>query len=454
MKALALAALLAGPAIAKEAPPEPGPPKDFHLPPQRKLTLDNGMKVTMVQWGTVPKVLVYLTVAAGNVDEPKGRTWLANLTADMLTQGTLTRTASQLAEAAAGMGGELSTDVSSDLTDVSIDVLNESGVEAVKLVADVVRNPSFPEADFARRRNDRLRRLSIARSQPQRLAEEKFVSVLYPDHPYGRLLPTAEELQALTLEQVRGFHAANFGAARAHLYLIGRFDAGQLEAAVRAAFGDWKRGTEAAPRPPSPHAERKIYLVDRPGAVQSTIYLGMPVIDPTNPDYLKLVVANALLGGSFNSRITSNIREQKGYTYSPISLMSWRRRDVHWVQTADVTTKDTGASLKEIFGEIARLKAEPPSAQEVLGIQRYVAGIFVLRNTARDRMVQQLRFVDLQGLPDDWLDKYVQRVYAVTPKDVQEMTAKYIADDKAAIVVVGDEKTVREQVAPFGPVAQ
>jgi predicted Zn-dependent peptidase len=278
--------------------------------------------------------------------------------------------------------------------------------------------------------------------------------VLYPDHPYGRLLPTAEELQALTLEQVRGFHAANFGAARAHLYLIGRFDAGQLEAAVRAAFGDWKRGTEAAPRPPSPHAERKIYLVDRPGAVQSTIYLGMPVIDPTNPDYLKLVVANALLGGSFNSRITSNIREQKGYTYSPISLMSWRRRDVHWVQTADVTTKDTGASLKEIFGEIARLKAEPPSAQEVLGIQRYVAGIFVLRNTARDRMVQQLRFVDLQGLPDDWLDKYVQRVYAVTPKDVQEMTAKYIADDKAAIVVVGDEKTVREQVAPFGPVAQ
>ena len=454
MKAIALALLFTLPAAAKEAPPEPGPAKDFHLPAQQKLALDNGMKVTMVQWGTVPKVVLLLTIAAGNIDEAKGETWLADLTADMLTQGTQARTAAQLAEAAAGMGGELAASAGADLTDVSIDVLAESAPEAVKLLAEVARTPAFPEADFARRRNDRLRELAIARTRPQRLAEEKFVAALYPDHPYGRLLPTADELQALTVERARAFHAANYGAARAHLYLVGRFDPAQLEPVIRAAFGDWKRGGDFVPRPPSPRAERKVFLVDRPGAVQSTIFLGMPVIDPAHPDYFKLLVANALLGGSFNSRITRNIREQKGYTYSPSSVLSTRRRNVHWVETADVTTKDTGASLKEIFAEIARLKSEPPPAQELLGIQRYLAGTFVLRNSARDRMVQQLRFVDLQGMPEDWLDTYVQRVYAVTPKDVQEVTAKYIADDKATLVVVGDLKTVREQVAPYGPVGQ
>src|ERR1041384_2971815 len=372
----------------------------------------------------------------------------------MLPEGTTARTAAQIAEASAAVGGELSVRADSDYTDLSIDVLSESAADAVRLLADVARNPVFPEADFARRRTDQLRALSIERSQPQRLAEEKFVSVLYGDHPYGHLFPSAEELQALTVEKARAFHAANYGAGRAHLYMVGRFDPAPLEQAVRAAFGDWKRGAPATRHPPTPRTERKVHLLDRPGAVQSTISLGMPVIDPSNPDWIKLVVTNSLLGGSFGSRITSNIREQKGYTYSPFSALDWRRREACWVETADVTTKDTGASLKEIFGEIARLKAEPPPAAELLGIQRYVAGVFVLRNSSRDRMIQQLRFVDLQGLPDDFLSTYVQRVYAVTPKDVQEMTAKYIQDDKAAIVVVGDLKVVREQAAAYGPIAQ
>src|SRR5207253_7340510 len=132
------------------------------------------------------------------------------------------------------------------------------GGDAVRLLADVVRNPAFPPADFARRRNDRLRQLSIDRSRPQRLAEEKFLAALYPGHPYGRLFPSPEELQALTVEKARAFHQAAYGAARAHLYLVGQFDAARMEQVVREAFGDWKRGPDAAPRPPAPHAERKV----------------------------------------------------------------------------------------------------------------------------------------------------------------------------------------------------
>jgi predicted Zn-dependent peptidase len=188
--------------------------------------------------------------------------------------------------------------------------------------------------------------------------------------------------------------------------------------------------------------------------VQSTLYVGMPVsADPSSADYVKLLVTNMLLGGSFMSRITSNIREQKGYTYSPSSSVSTRRHDAYWAETADVTTKDTGASLKEIFGEISRLQKEPPSAEELKGIQRYAAGIFVLQNSSRRGIVSQLRFVDLNGLPDDYLSTYVQRVYAVTPQDVQEMAAKYIQDGRAAIVVVGDLKVVKDQVASYGTIA-
>jgi zinc protease len=454
--ALLLLAQTAAPAAAapKETPPEAGPPKDFRVPAAHKLTLDNGLAVTFVQYGSTPKVMVALEVRAGNVEEAPNQVWLADLTGDMLVEATRTRTAAQIAEQSANMGGSVNVAVASDLAEISADVLRESAADAVRLVADVARNPAFPEQDFERRKADRLRQLAIARAQPRQLATEKFLSVLYPEHPYGRYLPKQEDLQALTIDQARAFHEKNYSAARAHLYVVGQFDEKQVEAAVRETFADWKKGTPAPDAKPSPHAERAVYLVDRPGAVQSTLYIGMPVgADPSSPDYVKLVVTNALLGGSFMSRITSNIREQKGYTYAPSSTVSTRRRDAYWAEIADVTTKDTGASLKEIFGEISRLQKEPPSPEELKGIARYAAGVFVLQTSSRRGIVNQFRFVDLNGLPEDYLSTYVQRVNAITPQDVQQMAAKYIQDGRAAIVVVGDLKVVKDQVASYGNIA-
>jgi predicted Zn-dependent peptidase len=185
--------------------------------------------------------------------------------------------------------------------------------------------------------------------------------------------------------------------------------------------------------------------------VQSTLIVGMPVIDPSQPDYVPLVVTNTLLGGYFSSRMTANLREQKGYTYSPFSQLSSRRRDTYWAQNADVTTAVTGPSLKEIFGEIDRLQAEPPTAQELQAVKNYAAGTFVLNNSTRGGIINQLEFVDLHDLPETYLRDYVSRVNAVTPAAVQQMAQKYISDDKATIVVVGDRKTIEEQVKPYGP---
>ncbi len=451
-----LAAVLLGSAAAvladKQSPPAPAQPKGFSVPQPKTLTLDNGMAVTLVHYGTVPKVSVRLAVLTGNVNEGPNQVWLADLTGDMLQEGTATRTASQIAEDVAKMGGALEVTVGENRTEIGGDVLSESGPSMVSLVADVVRHPKFPEAELARLKSDRERQLSIALSQPQPMAQQKFRSALYGDHPYGRLFPTDAMLKAYTLADVRGFYDKNYGAARAHLYVVGRFDDAAMEAAVRKAFSDWKKGPPPELSQPPAKSERAVYIVDRPGAVQSTVNLGMPVIDPSNPDWDRLFLMNVLLGGSFGSRITSNIREQKGYTYSPNSQLSNRYHDAYWVEVADVTTNVTGPAIKEIIGEIDRLQAEPPSDKELKGFQNYRAGVFILQNSSRPGIIGQLEFVDLHHLPADYLNGYVARVYAVTPAQVQEMAKKYLQDDKATIVVVGDKKVIEEQLKPFGTI--
>jgi predicted Zn-dependent peptidase len=347
------------------------------------------------------------------------------------------------------MGGSLEIGVDADTTRIGGDVLSEFGPEMVRLVADVVRNPAWPASELPRLKADRGRELAVAKQQSQPLAEERFRAVLYGDHPYGRTFPDPDKLQAYTLEQVRGFYDANFGAARAHLYVAGRFDAAKVEAAVREAFAGWARGNPLKESPPAPKSERSLSLIDRPGAVQSTLILGMPVIDPSKPDYIALAVTHTLLGGYFSSRITANIREQKGYTYSPVSQLSWRHGDAYWAEQADVTTAVTGASLKEILGEIDRLQAEAPPADELKAVQSYMAGTFVLRNSTRKGIIAQLQYLNLHGLPVTYLNDYVSKVMAVTPADVQRMAKTYIQDDKATIVVVGDKKVIEEQVAPY-----
>jgi zinc protease len=438
----------------KEAPPAGGTPKNFTLPAKRNFSLPNGLEVTLVQYGEVPKATVELMVRAGNVNEAQGQTWLADLAGDLMREGTTTRTPAQIAEETARMGGGLTIQVQSDQTDIAGDVLGEHAPEFVKLLADVVKNPRFPESELPRLKANRVRQLAIAKTQPQQMALEKFRQVLYGNHPYGRIFPTEAMLQGYSIDQVKQFYDQNFGAVRSHLYVAGKFDAGAVERAIRESFSDWKRGTPQSSPPATAKSDRAVYTINRPDAVQSTIYMGVPVLDPSSKDYQALRVTDAILGGSFGSRITSNIRENKGYTYSPNSQVSSRPKSAYWVEVADVTTNVTGASLKEIFFEIDRLRKEPPSADELRGIQNYLAGIFVLQNSTRQGIINQLQFAKLHGLGENYLNTVVTSVMAVTPADVQRIMQSQLDPAKMTIVVVGDEKQIAEQVAPYERVVQ
>ena len=434
----------------KQAPPAGGPPKPFNVPAHESYALPNGMKVTLVPYGNLPKVALSLVVRTGNLNEPADMPGLADMAGKLMKEGTTSKSAKQVAEEAASMGGAVNITVGADESDVTTDVLSEFGAKAVALLADVAQHPLFPESELPRLKTDAERQLSISKAVPQNMALEKFRKVLYGDHPYGTVFPTQESIQKTTLADIKKFYEGNFGATRSHLYIAGRFDVAEVKKAITASFGGWAKGPVAITNVPKVKPQRVLDLTDRPGAAQSTLLLGMPTPDATSPDAIPLGVTNALLGGSFGSRITANIREQKGYTYSPNSQISRRYHDAYWAEAADVTTQYTGASLKEIFAEIDKLAKEPPADAELKGIQSYLSGIFVIQNSSRGALINQLRYVDLQGLGEDYLKTYVQKVNAVTPADVTKMTAQYIKPDQMTIVVVGDKAKVEEQVAPYG----
>ena len=444
-----LACALVLPCVAQEMPPEGSEPKDFNLPEPYTFTLDNGLQATLVTYGVLPKVTAQLIVRTGNINEEADQVWLADAMGDLLKEGTTNRSARDIAEEAARMGGSVNIGVGLDQTYVTGDVLSEFGPDVIALMADVIQNPAFPEDELERVMRDRIRQLNIQQSQPGTKAMARFREEMYGDHPYGRIFPTEDMLNSYSIEDIQAFYSENIGAARSHIYVSGRFDRRAMERAIRDAFDGWGSGANMALLEANPTSERAVSIVDVPGAAQSNVYIGLPTIDPSHPDYVALQVTNSLLGGSFGSRITSNIREDKGYTYSPYSQVSSRYKDAYWAQVAAVTTNVTGAAIDEIFKEINRLQDEAPSAEELEGIQNYMAGTFVLQNSSRQGIINQIAFLNLHELDQAYLTNYVNNVYAVTPEDVQRIAQEYIRDEEMMIVIAGDQAAIEDQVMAF-----
>lgn len=449
LSALLLCSFIGTAAAQKETPPAGGTPKAFVFPKQETYTLKNGMKVTLVQYGSVPKVAMQAVIRTGSINEKPESRWISDMTATMMKEGTVTRTPEDIARQTAEMGGSIFTTASNDKTTVGGEVLSEFDAKFLALMADVILNPKFAAEDLEKSKANKLRELAVARAQAGTIAWEKFREVIFPGHPYGIANPSEANVQSYTLDALKGYYNDNYGAARTHLYVVGQFDHAGVKAAIEKAFGGWKKGADSIRSVPAIDAKRSLTVIDRPGAPQSTIYLGMPAVSPSDADYVKFVVMDSLLGGSFGSRITANIRENKGYTYSPNSAVWHRFKTGYWYENADVTTEATGASIKEILFEIDRLAKQPPSEAELQGIKNYLVGIYVLQNVSRGGVIGQLENVNYNELPNDYLDTYVQKITAVTAKDVSDMAAKYLKTDKMTIVVVGDKSKISDQLKPY-----
>ncbi|MBS1682122.1 MAG: insulinase family protein [Bacteroidetes bacterium] len=430
----------------KQSPPAGGTPKDFKLPAKTGKTLTNGLRSTLVQYGALPKVNVQLVIKTGNVHEAANEVWLADLTSLLMKEGTASMNFKAISKKVAGMGGEVNINTGIDNMSISGSVLSEFAPDLIKVIADMVMNPAFPASEIDRLKSDLKRQLVVQKAVPQSQASEKFAQIIYKDHPYGRTFPTEDMLNSYTLDMAKNFYTKNFGAKRSVIYVVGKFDEQAVNAAIDESFSKWTPGPEVSYPPATPTRTNEIAMIDRKDAPQTTVILGTPTLTPKDNDAVALQVTNSLLGGSFGSRITSNIREDKGYTYSPFSTIQNRKGVSVWYEQADVTSKDTGASLQEIAKEIKRLQTENPSKEELEGIQKYMAGTFVLQNSNPGGIIGQLNFLDMHGLDDSYLTDRVKNIYAVTPEKVSQMTKDHFKYEDMTLVLVGDKKLLDKQI--------
>jgi len=449
---IATAALVvcALPGLAQERPVV-GPERPFQLAPRVERTLPNGLRVIVTRQTAIPKVSITLTVLSGYSSDPADLTGLASLTADLIQEGTKTRSSREIRRDVFGMGGSLTAAASQDFTSISVRGLSEFSSRLLDLVADVAMNPILPEDELAILKQQHLQGVAQQKASPQFVANQTFRKALFGDHPYARTSETEGSLQAMTRAKLAAFHADHYRPNNAFLLIVGAIDPETMMAAASKAFGGWSRGEVASPAYPAPPAlsGRHVYFVQRPNSIQSSIAVGNIAVKRSDPRWFEMSLANTIYGGAFNSRIVRNIREEKGYTYSPQSIMTGFGNAGFYRFAADVRNEVTGATLTEVFKEIDKMRAEGSDGAELQGAKQYLRGIFPIQTATQTGLSATLNNVYVFGLPKDYTETFRAKIDAVTPAQVKSGAATLLGSDNSVIAIVGDYAKVKDQLAGY-----
>ena len=441
------------PIVDRSRLPEPGPARPFAFPAIEKSTLPNGVRVWTVRHAQVPIISFDLLVRRGASADPPGKDGLAALTADMLDEGTGDRSAIAMHEALARLGAQFDTDIGSDATSVSVTVLARFARPALTLLADVVARPALRDDDFARVRQLRLHRLTQLRDMPGVVADRAFLKLLYGPHPYGHSpIGSESTLAAMTVDDVRAFHAAAVRPSVATLIAVGDCDHRTVVELAAEAFGDWRDGSaDAATTDGAVPTAAALNIIPRPKAPQSELRIGHVAVPRDTPDYHALVLANTILGGQFVSRINLNLREDKGFTYGARTAFEFRRLPGPFVLQVSVQTTATARAIEESIGEIAGIRGpRPVTAEELaLGIAALTRGYARNFETAEQiaRAVMQLAMFDL---PDDYFAQFVPAVSGVAAEDISRVMARHIDPARLTTLVVGDLDVVGADLGALG----
>jgi zinc protease len=434
--------------------PALAPERQVIWPKRQRARLANGLEIVLVESHAIPKFHGELYFRSGNAAAIDRGPGLAEMTATVLRTGTAKRTSRQIEEDLRGIGADLSSSAGSDSCAIGFAGLAEFAEPLLAMVNELTREASFPEAEFERERRQKLEEVKLSRTEPGFLASERLRKVLFGAHPYAVVSPTEEQVAAYKREQLISLHRDFYTPENALLLLVGDFRPEAMVASVEKVFGAW-RGTKPRasvfPALASPRG-RRVYLVHVPGAVQTQILAGCHAITRKNPDWIRLGLTNSLYGGAFNSRLVMNIREDKGYTYSPRSGVNALRQHGYFSVSAAVRNDVVAASLTEIFYELDKLRSLPVPEAELLDAQNYLSGIFSMGLATQSGLLSQIAVVALNELPDDYLETYRLRVRALTPADLLETARKYLDSANMQIMVVGDRAQIESQVRLFGEV--
>ena len=443
------------PALAQKTPPPPGPARPLNLPKIIEKKLPNGLTVVLAPLPNVPKISSILTFrSATTASDRKARPGIAQIAASVANEGTDTRTSKQLKEELRSIGGSLSLGSDADSTTMSASSLSEFSAKLFELMSDVAQHPSFPESEVKLAQGNTIQQIRAGRAEPGFLVNERFQKAIYGDHPYSFVVPDEKSISALTPADLRAFVAKYYIPNTSHLIVVGDIDVDKTFAQIERAFGSWKSG-DAPPdeNPPVPKRDkRQIYFVNRPGSIQSAIYIGNVSIPRNDKDYFALRTADTIYGGSFYSRLTRNIRETKGYTYSPFSSSNTRAKTGAFLAGAFVRNEVTGPTLLEIFYELDRMRVLPVTDEELSAAKEYSTGNFSVELASQFGLAGRINTVYTFDLDKSFINDFRPRIEALTAADIQKAAAKYFDTYRAAIVIVGDWDKVKDQVTPFGEV--
>jgi zinc protease len=440
--------------------PVPGTPRPYEFPHFERRHLANGLGLILVDLPGRPLVSASLVLRNGAADEPAAAAGATVLSARALTEGTERHDAIALVEAAERLGASLHADAGWDAYSVGIDVPSERLAAALELLAEVVEQPTFPESEVERIRDERLNDLLQARADPRRRADEVYADTIFtPDSPYHR--PAAGNQETVPgLDRARLSMAWRRGLDPDRMTLVvgGDLQGIDVEAIAGDLMGSWTRspdaGTPSTITAASAVDQRFVRVAHRPGSVQTEIRIGHLGLPRRIPDYHAVAVLGAILGGLFNSRLNMKLREEKGYTYGAGAGFDLRRAAGPFSARAGVHTEVTVPAVLDTMAELERIREQPVTDAELRAARDYLVGVFPLRFETPGPVVGAIAGLVVHELPDDELARYRPAIEAVTAADVLAVAQAHLHPERAAIVLVGDADRFAAELesAGLGPI--
>lgn len=427
------------------------------IPRPVEAKLKNGLTVLIIEDRRAPYINMQLYIGgAGALFEPANQAGLATTTAQMLREGTKSRNSLQIAEEIDRLGASISAGSSFGSPDA---VLSASGLsdnfdDWFSIAVDVLLNPSFPADELEKLKQRQRIQLREQRSSANFLLSERFNRAVFNNHPASKVSATPESIALLTQEALLKWHRERYAPQDAILGVAGDVRAKDLIAKLEKRLADWKKSEvkRSWPRAPVAASARKVFLVDRPNSVQTTVSLGNIAIDRRSPDYLAMVVMNDVIGGGASSRLFLNLREEKGYTYGVYSDFSATRYPGPWRAGGNMRTEVTEGALTEFFHEIRRIREEKVPVDELEASKRSIAASFALSLEQPTRVLNFAVARKIYGLPTDYWDRYPARIMAITAEDVQRVARKYLNPDALQLVAVGDAGKIKPVLEKYGAV--
>jgi len=451
-----LATFIAAPIAAQQkTEPLPGPARPLNLPTVSERKLSNGLTVILAPLHNVPKITAVMALrSATTAADRQKHPGIAQIVATVANEGTETRSSKQIREELRSIGGSLGLGTDADSTTISSSALAEFSTHMFDLMSDVIQHPAFPESELKLAKDNTIQGIRSGRANPGFLANERFAKAVFGDHPYGFVVPDEKSINDLTRDDLRAFVASYFIPNTSHLVVVGDFEPDKIMAEIEKAFGGWKGGAAPpADNPPLPGRDkRQIYFVNRPGSIQSAIYIGNITFPRKDKDYFAMRTANTIYCGSFYSRLTRNIREAKGYTYSPFSSSNTQTKAGSFLAGAFVRNEVTGPTILEIFYELDRMRVLPVTDEELAAAKEYQTGQFSVELSSQGGLAGRINTVYTYELDKSFINDFRPKIEALTAADIQRVAAKYFDTYHAAIVIVGDWDKVKDQVTPFGDV--